>query len=51
MVVVWVATLICSDDGCPVEHEVSAPTLTELEALACRCGCALQVVGFADHVD
>ena len=51
MLSMWLARLICTDDGCAVEHEVSAPSLAELEVLACSCGCALHVVGFADHVD
>ncbi len=47
----WVARLVCSDEGCPDEHEIQAGSLVELEVLACACGCALHVVGFADHVD
>lgn len=39
-----VARLICSDGDCPDAFEARAPTLAELEALACDCGCALQVL-------
>jgi hypothetical protein len=37
------ATLICSDDGCDETFEAWG-TLEELEALACDCGCTLQVL-------
>ncbi len=47
----WFGRLICSDERCAEEVEVLAETLLELEILACGCGCALHVLGFADHVD
>jgi hypothetical protein len=37
------ATLICSDDGCDESFEAWG-TLEELEALACDCGCTLEVL-------
>jgi hypothetical protein len=42
----WIARLVCSDDRCPERLEVVAGTLAEVEALACECGCAMQVLGF-----
>ena len=47
----WIARLICSDEGCPEELKAVAETLAELDALACDCGSGLHVLGFADHVD
>lgn len=47
----FVARLICSDPGCDFAGEVEAATLAELEALACDCGCALELVGWPDWVD
>ncbi len=47
----WIARLTCSDDGCPDEFDAVAETLAELETLACACGCALHVIGFADRAD
>ena len=47
----FVARLICSDESCAAETEARAPTLRELETLACDCGCALEVVGWPDWVD
>ena len=41
------ALLVCSDDGCDEVIEAYGP-LEELEALACECGCALQIVGWPD---
>jgi hypothetical protein len=37
------AMLICSDDDCDETFEAWG-TLAELEALACDCGCTLQVL-------
>jgi hypothetical protein len=37
------ALLICSDEACADELEATG-TLEELDALACECGCALQVI-------
>jgi hypothetical protein len=45
---VFVARLICSDTDCPHALEIAAPTLAELEALACDCGCALHVLAWPD---
>jgi hypothetical protein len=41
------ALLICSDDDCTDEFEAWG-TIEELEALACDCGCALQVISVSD---
>ena len=40
---VFHALLICSDDECTETFEAWG-TLEELEALACDCGCALQIL-------
>jgi hypothetical protein len=43
----FLALLICSDEACA--HELEVPcTLDELEALACDCGCALQVLALSE---
>lgn len=47
----FVARLICSDAGCASGHEVEAPTLAELEALACDCGCVLEVIAWPDWME
>jgi hypothetical protein len=41
------ALLVCSDDACTDELE-GWGTLEELEALACDCGCAMQVISVSD---
>jgi hypothetical protein len=41
------AVLICSEDECTEVFEAYG-SLEELEALACDCGCALQVLGISD---
>jgi hypothetical protein len=46
-----VARLVCSDGECTAVFEARAGTLTELEALACDCGCALVVVAWPDVVE
>lgn len=46
-----VARLICSDPACTAEAEARAATLAELEAVACDCGCSLEVLGWPDHDD
>ena len=43
------ARLICSDVGCAAEFEAFG-RLEEVEALACECGCALEVVGWLGEV-
>ena len=48
---VYVARLICSDELCVDEALGEAPTLEELDALVCDCGCALAVIGWPDHLD
>jgi hypothetical protein len=45
---VFVARLVCSDSACAEAFEARAATLGELEALACACGCALQMLGWPD---
>jgi hypothetical protein len=43
----FLALLICSDESC--DHELETwGTLEELEALACDCGCALQLISVAE---
>ena len=41
------AALICCDDDCTEVFEAYG-TLEELEALACDCGCALQVISISN---
>jgi hypothetical protein len=48
---VFVARLVCSDVVCAEAFEARAATLGELEALACACGCGLQVLGWPDTDD
>jgi hypothetical protein len=45
--VMFLALLNCSDEACTHEIE-SWGTLDELEALACDCGCALQVIALSE---
>jgi hypothetical protein len=40
------ALLICSDEDCTDTFDAWG-TLEELEALACECGCALQVISLS----
>jgi hypothetical protein len=47
----FVARLICSDPTCAEPVEAVALTLEELEALACDCGCALQMLGWPDVLE
>jgi hypothetical protein len=42
--VVFHALLICSDEACAEELEAYGTGLEELEAMACECGCALQLL-------
>ena len=51
MGVMFVARLICSDEGCAAEVAAESATLAELETLACECGCALEVLGWPDWED
>ena len=51
MGVMFVARLICSDEGCAAEVAAESATLAELETLACECGCGLAIVGFPDWVE
>jgi hypothetical protein len=37
--------LVCSDPDCADVFEAFGP-LEEVEALVCKCGCALQVIGW-----
>jgi hypothetical protein len=41
------ARLICSDSDCDETFEAWG-TLEELEALACDCGCALEIVAVGE---
>ena len=45
------ARLICSDPDCAEEQTAEAATVAELEALACECGCTLEIVGWPDWAD
>ena len=47
----FVARLICSDPACAAELDAEAPTAAELETLLCHCGCALEVIAWADWVE
>jgi hypothetical protein len=46
--VVFHALMICSDDACAEELEAYGMRLEELEALACECGCALQLIAVSE---
>jgi hypothetical protein len=46
--VVFHALLICTDETCAEEIEAYGTRLEELEALACECGCALQLIAVSD---
>jgi hypothetical protein len=43
----FMALLICSDEACAEERETWG-SLEELEALACDCGCALQLLALSE---
>jgi hypothetical protein len=43
----FLALLICSDEACAEELETPG-TLEEFDALACDCGCTLQVVALSE---
>jgi hypothetical protein len=45
---VIVVRLICTDQDCAVVLEQFVPTLAELDALACECGCTLHVIEVAE---
>ena len=44
------ALLFCSDDECTAVFEAYGP-LAEIEAMACECGCGLEVVGWPEPAD
>ena len=46
--VVLHALLICSDEACAEELEAYGVRLEELEALACECGCAMQIIAVSE---
>jgi hypothetical protein len=46
--VVFHALLICTDETCAEEIEAYGTRLEELAALACECGCALQLIAVSD---
>jgi hypothetical protein len=48
--VVFHASLICTDEACAEEVEAYGMRLEELEAIACECGCALQLVAVSEVV-
>jgi hypothetical protein len=43
----FMALLVCSDEGCAELFEAYG-TLEELEALACDCGCSLEILTLHD---
>ena len=43
----FLAQLLCSDESCAESIETWG-TLEELEASACECGCALQLISLSD---
>ena len=45
---VFHAQLICSDQACAEEIEAYGMRLEELEAMACDCGCALQLIAVSE---
>ncbi len=47
----FVARLICSDTECAEERVLEAESLRELEAMACDCGCVLEIIGWPDWVE
>jgi hypothetical protein len=47
----FTARLACPDADCVEELIAEAETVAELEALACECGCALEIVGWPDWSD
>jgi hypothetical protein len=51
MRVMFTARLVCPDAACAEELIAEAETVAELEALACRCGCALEIAGWPDWAD
>jgi hypothetical protein len=51
MTSMWLARLVCSDESCAQELDVYAARLEELERLGCDCGCAMQILGWADAVE
>lgn len=46
-----VARVICSDEGCAHEEVAETACAEELDALACACGCALQVLGWPEVLE
>jgi uncharacterized protein (UPF0210 family) len=46
--VVFHALLICSDEACAEEIEAFGTRLDELEAMACECGCGLQLIAVSE---
>ena len=42
--VLLLARLVCSDVACADEAEASVGSLAELDALACACGCTLELL-------
>lgn len=43
--VLFVARLLCSDPDCADLLEASVASLTELDLLACECGCTWELLG------
>jgi hypothetical protein len=46
--VVFIATLICSDERCADEHELVTGDLAALVDEACACGCTLVLLAVAE---
>lgn len=43
------ARLVCSESECTAVYEAYG-TLEEVQALACDCDCALEIIGWPDEV-
>ena len=50
IVAMFRALLFCSDDDCSDTFEAYG-TLEELQALACECGCGLEIVSLEESGD
>lgn len=44
----FLATLICSDESCAEEVELTVSNLVELDAAACACGCTLVLLEISE---
>jgi hypothetical protein len=44
----FIASLICSDEGCAQEHELIGDDLDAPAAEACECGCTLVLLAVSE---